>query len=235
VGVLLPLGSASAQTTHTVDQFGFSFSPANISIDGGDTVNWVWNGGDHTVTEGLGPVPVGGELFNSLLASSVPLVSVEFNTKFLFENPRAGNVYDYYCIPHFAFNMKGTVSVTSSWFNDGNALAGSNGDPLFYGNGTLEVGSTAELVLENALPNALVGLFISFASTPVPFKGGMLCTIPLASVTLFPIGPSGEVSLSSPITAGIPSGTPVFWQYAIQDAGAVKGVALSNCLRSVFP
>ena len=234
-GLLLSLGSVNAQTVHPVSQTGFSFSPANITIDGGDTVRWIWSGGDHTVTEGPGPIPAGGEAFNSLLAGSVPVFAVKFDTKFLFENPRPGNVYPYYCIPHFAFNMLGTVTVVSPWFNDGFALAGTNGDPLPYGNGTLVAGSNAELVLENAMPNATVGLFISFASIPTPFKGGMLCTVPLDSLTIFPIGPSGSVTLPSVIPAGIPSGTPVYWQYAIQDAGAPKGVALSNCLRSVFP
>jgi plastocyanin len=235
VGLLSILGSASAQTLHTVQQVSFSFSPANISIDAGDTVRWIWNSNDHTVTEGPGPIPVGGEAFNELLAASAPVVTVKFDGKFLFENPRVGDVYPYYCIPHFAFNMVGTISVNNPWSNDGFALAGVSGDPLLYGNGPLSAGSNAELVLENAAPNALVGLFISFASIPTPFKGGTLCTIPLDSLTLFPIGPSGAVTLPSVIPGGIPSGTEVFWQYAIQDAAAVKGVAMSNCLRSTFP
>lgn len=233
--LVLVLGSARAQTTHIVTQSSFTFGPANITIDVGDSVRWIWTANDHTVTEGIGPFPVGGEAFNSLLSAANPNVIVTFSTKFLFQNARPSNVYDYYCIPHFAFGMVGVVNVISPWSNDGFALPGTNGDPLLYGTGTLQAGTAATLELENAKPNALVGLFISFGSTPVPFKGGTLCTVPLATSAVFPIGPTGTASLPSTIPPGIPSGAQAFWQFAIQDAGAVKGVALSNCLRSTFP
>jgi len=227
--------SVSAQATHVVNVGNFSFSPMNITIDVGDTVRWVWVLGDHTVTEGLGPFPSGGEAFNEPVTSGTGDFELTFDTQFLFDNPRAANLYDYYCIPHFAFGMKGSVSVTSPWVDQGFALPGTNGEPQLVGTGTLEVGTNATLELSNAAPSATVGLFISFASTPVPFKGGTLCTIPLASSTIFTIGPSGEVTLPTVIPAGIPAGAEVFYQYAIQDAGAVVGVALSNCVQSVFP
>ena len=227
--------SVSAQTTHTVSVADFSFSPANITIDVGDTVRWVWVSGDHTVSEGLGPFPSGGEAFNEPVTTSTGNFELTFDTQFLFDNPRAENLYKYYCIPHFAFGMKGSVKVTSPWVDNGFALPGTAGEPQLIGTGTLEAGTNATLELSNAAPNATVGLFVSFASTPVPFKGGTLCTLPLASLTIFAIGPSGAVTLPTVTPAGIPAGAEVFWQYAIQDAGAVAGVALSNCVQSVFP
>ncbi|MFT7462560.1 MAG: plastocyanin [Pseudohongiellaceae bacterium] len=228
-------GSAAAQTTHIVNASGFSFSPVNITIAVGDTVHWVVVSNDHTVTEGLGLFPSGGEAFNAPLTTSSGDFELTFDTQFLFDNPRPDNVYDYYCIPHFAFNMVGAVTVVSPWENEGFALAGVSGEPLLIGTGSLQGGTTATIELSNAAPGATVGLFVSFASTPVPFKGGMLCTIPLASTTIFPIGGSGGVTLPAVIPAGIPSGAEIFWQYAIQDGAAVAGVALSNCLLSVFP
>lgn len=227
--------TAGAQTTHPVTAGGFSFSPVNVSIVIGDSVRWINGGGDHTVTEGLGPVPVGGEAFNTVLIPSAPIFQQKFGGKFLIQNPRPGNVYPYYCVPHFVFNMKGTVSVSSPWLSVGPGLAGGGGVPLLYGDGTLAAGSSATITLENAAANALVGLFLSFASTPVPFKGGTLCTVPIASTTIFPIGPTGSVALSDTIAPGIPAGTQVYWQYAVQDGTAPVGVALSNCLRSTFP
>ena len=233
LGVLLaPL---SAQTNHTVLQLNFDFSPNDLTIDVGDTVDFKWTSETHTVTEGLGPVPTGGEAFDQLINPANQIFSVTFDTKFLFTYPRVNDTYDYYCIPHLSFGQVGVVRVISPWSNDGFALAGAAGEPLLYGNGTLAAGTNAEVVLENAAPNALVGLFISFASFPVPFKGGTLCTVPLDSLTLFPIGATGGVTLADTIPAGIPSGVEMFWQYAIQDAAAPKGVALSNCLRSTFP
>lgn len=228
-------GAVQAQTTHTVQQVLFTFVPADITIELGDTIDFVWTSQTHTVTEGLGPLPTGGEAFDEILNVPTPLASVLFDGKFVIENSRAGHFYNYYCIPHFSQAQLGTITVLSPWSNDGNALAGTNGEPLLYGNGPLTAGSPAELVLENALPNSLVALFISFSSTPSPFKGGVLCTIPIAVQATFPIGPTGSVTLADTIPPGLPSGTEVFWQYGIQDAGGPFGIALSNCLRSTFP
>lgn len=106
---------AFAQTTHTVDQVGFDFVPADITIQLGDTVNWVWSSGDHTVTEGPGPTPTGSEAFDSLLDAGTTSFSVTFDANFLANSPPQGggpsNVYEYYCIPHWVFSMVGTVTV----------------------------------------------------------------------------------------------------------------------------
>lgn len=227
--------SVQAQTLHIVNQVGFSFIPEDITIEVGDVVRWVWSNGDHTVTEGPGPIPTGGEAFNELLAPGQQVVQIVFDAQFLHDNPRPDNLYDYYCIPHFAFDMVGTVTVESPWSNEGNALAGVNGEPQLLGLGDLTAGSAASLELSNAAPNALVGLFASFASTPVPFKGGVLCTVPVALQVIFPIGPSGSASLPTTIPAGIPPGFQTWWQFVIQDAAGPNGFALSNCLLSTFP
>ena len=47
--------------------------------------------------------------------------------------------------------------------------------------------------------------------------------------------PIGEIPLSFTWPSGVPSGTPVVLQYAIQDPLAVKGVALSNGLKGTTP
>lgn len=227
--------SAAAQSTIDVTASAFGFSPSNIVIDVGDTVRWVWITGEHTVTEGPGPFPTGGEAFNELLNAGTPPVEITFDSQFLIDNPRAGNSYDYYCVPHFVFNMIGNVTVTSPWSIESPGLAGVSGVPQLLGTGTLQAGSNATIELSNAAPNATVGLFVSFVTTPVPFKGGIFCTIPIAVSTIFPIGPSGSVVLPSVIPGGIPGGAEIFWQYAIQDGAAIAGVSLTNCLKSTFP
>jgi len=111
----LALGSfAQGQTTHTVDQVGFTFVPRDLVIQVGDTVSWVWSSGDHTVTEGPGPTPTGSEAFDSLLDAGTTSFSVTFDASFLASNPPQGgspNVYDYYCVPHWVFGMDGTITV----------------------------------------------------------------------------------------------------------------------------
>ena len=49
----LGLTPSSAQTTHTVELVGVQFVPANLTIQLGDTVHWVWVSGLHNVESGV--------------------------------------------------------------------------------------------------------------------------------------------------------------------------------------
>ncbi len=228
---LVLAGSASAQQTVQVDQLGLSFSPQDITIDCGDSVEWVWTQGLHTVTEGTDPVVDPEDAFHYILEDFN--VTHEFSTKFLFENPRAGNVYDYVCIPHLAFGMIGSVTVDCPWVNEGFAKAGVNGEPLLYGNGPLTSGSAGEIKLEDAAPSALSILFVGLSAGNAPFKGGTLTPVPiLLSFSLTTSG-AGELTLPFVTPAGL-AGVPVYFQYAIADAAATQGVALSNAMRGDF-
>ncbi len=91
----------ASATLHVVDQVGLTFDPPAITIDVGDTVEWHWSSGFHTVTEGTPCTPSGG--FDELLTSSNPIVSVTFNTP---------GVIDYFCIPHCFDEMTGVITVT---------------------------------------------------------------------------------------------------------------------------
>jgi plastocyanin len=83
-----------------------SFSPSSVSINPGDTVQWVWKSKamPHSVTSGNGGASNG--LFNSGLQQS--------NT-FTFSHtfPTAGT-FPYFCILHFDDGMKGTVTVAAA-------------------------------------------------------------------------------------------------------------------------
>jgi plastocyanin len=99
---LTPLG-ARAQTTHTVTQSGLGFSPANLTIEVGDTVRWVWTSLAHTVTSGTGASdPNVGVLFDAPLNSFSPQFQFTFN--------QAGTV-PYFCRPHELGGMTGTIVV----------------------------------------------------------------------------------------------------------------------------
>lgn len=113
IAVLLGSASVSA-TTHIVNQVGTTFSPRDITIELGDTVQWVRSDGLHTVTEGTSGGLCDGCAFDSPLGAGTPMFSVVFDATFVADNPRAGGLYDYYCRPHFGQDMKGSVTVASS-------------------------------------------------------------------------------------------------------------------------
>lgn len=93
-------GLASAQTTHQVMQLGLDFVPDSITIAPGDTVEWIWDGGIHTVTSGTSCTSDG--LFDLPLDGTAPSVSYTFNS---------AGTFDYFCIPHCTLGMTGVVNV----------------------------------------------------------------------------------------------------------------------------
>ena len=87
---------------HDVIVRDFEFDPAQLSVDVGDTVCWVWESGTHTTTSGSGSNPIfnPGALWSSPISSAAP----EFC--FVFDSP---GTFPYFCIPHEAMDMRGVV------------------------------------------------------------------------------------------------------------------------------
>lgn len=114
LGVVLQAGVAMAATI-TVNQVGFAFDPADITAAPGDTIEWNWASGTHTVTSGA-PCVADGR-FDSPLTSGNPTVS------YVIPMDEPDGVIDYFCSPHCGpFNMVGTITVegaavpsTSQW------------------------------------------------------------------------------------------------------------------------
>ncbi len=102
--------TASAQTTHTVDLLGISFDPQDLDIEVGDTVEFVWISGFHDVKSGLG-TPDGAFDSGNPVNQPGKVFSVTFDEAFLAANPRADNIYDYYCTIHLGFGMVGQIDV----------------------------------------------------------------------------------------------------------------------------
>jgi plastocyanin len=88
---------------HDVVQEGQSFEPALVVIQPGDTVRWTWTIGIHTVTSGSNCDADG--LFDAPLDTG--------HRTFSFTFPTAGT-YDYFCVPHCAMGMTGTVEVENT-------------------------------------------------------------------------------------------------------------------------
>ncbi|MED6333981.1 MAG: plastocyanin/azurin family copper-binding protein [Planctomycetota bacterium] len=109
--LLVPLSLPAQADIVEVHQQGFDFFPQEVTISVGDTVRWIWQSGDHTVTEGTDGTLNGNEAFHSLLTASVPVVDVVFDPALLANFPMPGNRYDYQCLPHAGFGMSGAVTV----------------------------------------------------------------------------------------------------------------------------
>jgi len=121
------------------------------------------------------------------------------------------------------------------WFPLGCDEPGIGGAPLLQGSGPLASGSAGKLGLSNAKPSSFAMLFVSLVSTPVAFKGGVLVAFPpTLQLPLF-VGPSGGLNLNFTWPGGVPHGVKVYFHYAIADAGAEFGVALSSAIRGVTP
>ncbi|HYW68181.1 MAG TPA: plastocyanin/azurin family copper-binding protein [bacterium] len=109
--VLAVSGATAAVQNVTVAPGGsFSFSPAAVTVAIGDTVHWVWEGGQHNVASGVPGSPT--PYFHSGLPSGAGTTfDVVFDVTFLGTNPAPGGVYDYFCEPHGNFGMVGSVTV----------------------------------------------------------------------------------------------------------------------------
>jgi hypothetical protein len=127
------------------------------------------------------------------------------------------------------------VGPASAWTDEGSALAGLAGPPAFTGSGTLAAGSSNAVTLSGAAPSAPAGLFVALSGAPVPFKGGILEPFPLLTSLFLATTPLGGMHLPFTMVAGVPAGTELWLQWAIQDAGAIQGVALSNAIKGVTP
>lgn len=95
----------SAQTLHLVTANpNNTFSPAELTIEAGDTVRWQNNGGSHNVNGSTAAYPSNPEGFSNGNASSSA-----WTFDFIFTIP---GDYDYHCDPHLAVGMTGKITVT---------------------------------------------------------------------------------------------------------------------------
>jgi len=126
-------------------------------------------------------------------------------------------------------------AANGKWVGLGAALAGSKGMPALAGSGPLLAGSPVSITLANAKASSPALLFVGLSSLPTPFKGGTLLPVPMLLSLGLTTSVAGGFTLPLTWPAAVPSGFSVVYQSAIQDAAAVKGVALSNGLQSTTP
>ncbi len=126
----------------------------------------------------------------------------------------------------------------SAWDNLGFGLAGTHGEPLLVGAGTLEAGTLTAASVSNA-PRGTPGFLLGGATTILlPFKGGMVVPDPFggAGFALFALtDPSGHLEFADTWPAGVPTGSTTYLQAWVVDPEAPAGVAASNAVVAVAP
>ena len=142
-GLISLLGARAATVQVKVGAGGLKFTPANVTIQAGDTVQWVWRRNDHSTTSGTPGVPDG------IWDSGVQNTGFVFNHTF----PAAGT-FPYYCSVHGACcTMSGSVTVTAqaagAIFINGNS---SVNEVWMYSRG-----SDGQLALVGAFPTQGTG------------------------------------------------------------------------------
>jgi len=100
VGAAAPLTARAALVHVSVNDF--NFSPATITVEQGDQVEWDWTAGVHTTTSGT-PCTADG-LWNAQITSGNPTFTFTFNST---------GTFPYFCTFHCAINMVGSVTVQS--------------------------------------------------------------------------------------------------------------------------
>jgi plastocyanin len=133
--VFAPAALAQGQTV-TVSMEDNYFDQANIIVEPGTTVTWVQNGQNpHTTTS-----------YDGLWDSGIVEGGSGGTFSFTFEEP---GTYAYYCIPHEAQGMTGTVTVAGG--GAGDSVSGGSQAPL------AETGGPPLIVLSGTLALALCG------------------------------------------------------------------------------
>jgi plastocyanin len=234
---------SSAQTTHFVDNGpSFDFTPSALTIEAGDTVTWVWQGGLHSVYSSTDGLPNGIFGSGTVTGTVGHTFSVTFDQAFLQANPMPGNTYEYVCTIHVSLGQIGTITVEQSpavapygCLNPAGSLASVTGAPA--------VGTTWTVSANNPLATQGAGAlaFLAVASAPA---AGYPCGLGLPGFGMGGTGAVGEllIDLTPPnpiVTAGpLPwPGAPVNFALPIPSLPELVGaqVYLQGMLVDVAP
>jgi len=109
--VALPTVLFGQGQSHTVQVVDHEFIPDEITITEGDTVSWVWGGDNHDVVAGKSPQEAKPEIFDSEFQNEGFVFELTFSREFLNTHPLPGDIYDYFCHPHFHHGMVGKIIV----------------------------------------------------------------------------------------------------------------------------
>ena len=136
-------------------------------------------------------------------------------------------------LTNLATNQDVTVVADSPWNDLGNGLAGTPaGKPRLTGHGTLEPLSDVILTLTGAQPNTTFSLILGVGQLNATFKQGVMVPTVDVIISGLPTLTYGMISIPFVWPAGI-SGSSLYWQYWISDAGGSVGFSATNGLETV--
>jgi plastocyanin len=117
-GAPAPITGKTVTVQMIGDAKGYRFEPASITIKAGDGVKWVnVTGGPHNVTFWSDSIPAGAA---AVLGKNMPQTTAPLTGPLLVTPNQAYTVsfagapagtYHFYCTPHLALGMKGTLTV----------------------------------------------------------------------------------------------------------------------------
>ena len=205
---------AAAQTTHTVTvgaNFQNKFTPQHLTVQVGDTVQWVWSSGIHNVDSRDGYFSSGSPV------GSPNTYTLVFDAAFLAGAPISGNRYAYECSLHGALGMNGTVTVETP------------GKPVLTVTDP-SPGATVTITASGCTPNGNVVVGYSMAGpgpTNTPY-GVALLTPPIQQLPPDQADAAGVAVQNLPVPANVPPGLTVWLQALDVPAGI-----LSNGVRVI--
>lgn len=222
--------SASAQTTHFVDLNSVTFSPEDLVIDVGDTVQWDWVVGFHNVVSGVNGIHDGA--FQSGAPVPPPATfSLTFDQAFLDANPRPGNFYEYYCIIHLP-GMVGTIKVrtdeitgSATFRND----AGGTNPSVYTALNAPTPGGTFMAAIDTTFQPGAVGAFLVGYGSPLelPTQYGVVLVnlVDPSGLILNELGVGALAGYSVPVP-----NDPTLCGFSFSSQGVVfgGGVTLTN-------
>jgi hypothetical protein len=124
-----------------------------------------------------------------------------------------------------------------AWCDLGNALAGTYGDPVMAGTGTLLAGAPTTISLSNAKESTVAVWTFGSTRIDLPIFGGILVPNFLTSGAFFALvtDATGNLSLTAPWPAGIPSGFTLYMQFWVVDPAGPLSFSASNAVSATTP
>jgi hypothetical protein len=134
-----------------------------------------------------------------------------------------------------SLHVAGNLTMHPTWYDLGNALAGTGATPATVVSGSLVGSSSGSIGVATDLAFGTAHLVIGLSQINAAFKGGVL--VPAADVLILglPLDAAGDIAVPFVWPAGVPSRASIYLQFWMPDAGAIVGFAASNGVRGETP